>query len=313
MPIHLLPSRRDFLSGLALGGVSTVLGCGGGERPGVLDEEPAAPGPPGYIALLSDTHINADPIAQAGRGKHNMTNNLQAAVAAVLEQPGLPRAVVVLGDLAHVDGQAGDYRQFLDLIRPLREFGVPIHLALGNHDDRTVFLDVVKPDDEALGVIEERYIGVVEAAGMRLVILDSLDKPKEVTGNLREPQRAWLAKTLDEQPRTHTIVLVHHNPAPTKEEAGNCLWDTQELLAILRPRRQVKALVFGHTHTWKMGKDGDLHFVNLPAVAYPFAEDQPLGWCRLEPRQDGATIAMHRIGDEAAVGPTPVDLAWRTA
>ncbi|APW62539.1 metallophosphoesterase family protein [Paludisphaera borealis] len=312
MPIHLLPTRRDFLSGLALGGVSTVLGCGNAEQPVAVGEPTPSALPSGYIALLSDTHINADPVvAENGGPKNNMTKNLRVAILDILKQPEMPRAVVVLGDLAHKDGQPGDYQQFLSLIRPLREFGVPFHLAMGNHDDRAQFLQVLKPEDPGLGLVDDRYIGVVNVAGIRLVILDSLDKPKQVTGNLREPQRAWLAKTLDAEPQSSTVVLVHHNPKNASENAWQCLWDTEELLAILRPRKQVKALVFGHSHRWDLRRDGDLHFVNLPAVGYPFAADQPLGWCRFEPTVDGATIELHRVDGGLDKDLEPVDLKWR--
>jgi 3',5'-cyclic-AMP phosphodiesterase len=290
-----------------------VLGCGGDE-PSVEEARdlPADPIPSGYIAFLSDTHINADPLTEVGgRTKNNMTKNLRDAVLEILGQPETPRAVVVLGDLAHVDGQPGDYENFLSLIRPLREFGVPIHLAMGNHDDRANFLRVVNPDDEHQGFVENRFIGVVNVAGIRLVILDSLDKTNQVTGNLREPQRTWLAKTLDDEPRVSTVVMVHHNPRSASEKPEQCLWDTEELLEILRPRSQVKALIFGHSHRWNLHRDAGLHFINLPAVGYPFAADQPLGWCRFEPRNDGATIELRRLDGDRAKTLEPVDLKWR--
>jgi Icc protein len=312
MPIHLLPTRREFLSGLALGGAATVLGCGRADQPVAVPEPKPRALPSGYIALLSDTHVNGDPVVQEhGSPKYNMTRNLRVAILDILKQTEPPRAVVVLGDLAHKDGQPDDYRQFLTLIRPLREFGVPFHLAMGNHDDRAQFLEVLKPEDHELGMVEDRYIGVVNVAGIRLVILDSLDKPKQVTGNLREPQRAWLAKTLDAEPRAATVALVHHNPKTTAENAWQCLWDTDELLAILRPRNQVKALMFGHSHRWDLRRDGDLHFINLPAVGYPFAPEQPLAWCRFEPQVDGVTIELHRIDGEPAKDLEPVELKWR--
>jgi 3',5'-cyclic AMP phosphodiesterase CpdA len=221
--------------------------------------------------------------------------------------------VVVLGDLAHRAGTAEDYTQFLKLVRPLRELGVPVHLAMGNHDDRARFLEVVKPEDPDLKVVDDRYVGVVEAAGIRLAILDSLDKPNQVTGHLREPQRAWLAKTLDDAPQAPTMVLVHHNPKSGQEKDWQALWDTNELLEILRPRTQVKALTFGHTHRWELTRDDGLHFVNLPAVGYPFDAKQPLGWCKLELREGGATIALHRIDGGPADEHKPVSLEWRTA
>lgn len=312
MPIHLLPTRREFLSGIALGGASTVLGGGLSGRLPAAGAQTAEASPSGYLALLADTHIDADPLVKQGTPtSYNMAKNLEAVVADILKQPEPPGAAVVVGDLARSVGLTGDYERFLSLIGPLREAGVPVHLALGNHDDRAEFLGVLKPETEGAGAVENRYVGVAEAAGLRLVILDSLDAPRQVGGKLRHPQRAWLVRTLDARPRTPTIVLVHHNPAVEEKNAVHCLADAEELLAILRPRAQVKALAFGHTHTWSLRGDAGLHLVNLPAVGYPFGADQPIGWCRLDPRADGATIVLRRIdrgpGDEHA----RVDLKWR--
>ncbi len=304
-----MPTRREFLSGLAVGGASTILGGG---LSGRLLAAGAEEEPPGYIALLADTHVDADPLAEAGKpNKFNMSKNLNAVVADVLKQPGLPKAAVVVGDLAHSVGTAADYERFLSLIRPLREFGVPVHLAMGNHDDRDHFLDVLKPEKDGPDAVESRYVGAAEAAGLRLVVLDSLETPRQVGGRLHEPQLAWLAKTLDAQPRTPTLVMVHHNPALKQEDAPHCLADAEALLAVLRPRAQVKALVFGHTHTWSLRGDAGLHLVNLPAVGYPFAAEQPIGWCRLEPRTDGATIELRRIDGGPENTPGRVDLKWR--
>ena len=256
MPIHLMPTRRDFLSGLALGGASTVLGGGLCGRLVAAGAE-ADVSPSGYIALLADTHIDADPLAEkAGATKYNMAKNLQAAVADVLRQPEPPKAVFVVGDLAHSVGMTGDYERFLSLIHPLREFGVPVHLALGNHDDRAEFLGVLKPESNGRSAVESRYVGVADAAGLRLVVLDSLDAPKQVGGRLRNPQRAWLAKTLDAQPRTPTIVLVHHNPAVKKEDAEHSLADAEELLAILRPRAGQGLGLRPHAHLVDPGRRG---------------------------------------------------------
>jgi Icc protein len=304
-----MPTRREFLSGLAVGGASTVLGRGPSGRLLAAGAEAESPG---YVALLADTHVDADSLAEVGKTtKYNMTKNLEAAVADVLKQPERPKAAVVVGDLARSMGQTGDYERFLSLIRPLRDAGVPVHLAMGNHDDRDHFLDVLKPEADVPSAVESRYVGVADAAGLRLVILDSLEMPRQVGGKLHAPQRAWLAKTLDAQPKTPTLVMVHHNPAVKKEDVPHCLADAEELLEILRPRAQVKALVFGHTHTWSLRGDDGLHLVNLPAVGYPFADAQPIGWCRLEPRADGATIVLRRNTAGHVDEHARVDLKWR--
>ena len=222
-----------------------------------------------------------------------MTKNLEAAVADVLKQPERPKASwssatspTPWGSPTTTSGSCAD--------PPAPRFGVPVHLAMGNHDDRDHFLGVLKPEADAPAAVESRYVGVADAAGLRLVILDSLEMPRQVGGRLHEPQRLAgqdarrPAADADDRPGP---------PQPRREEGGrpHCLADAEELLAILRPRTQVKALVFGHTHTWSLRGDDGIHLVNLPAVGYPFAVEQPIGWCRLEPRADGATIAVRSV------------------
>jgi 3',5'-cyclic AMP phosphodiesterase CpdA len=158
-------------------------------------------------------------------------------------------------------------------------------------------------------------VGVVEAAGLRLVLLDSLELVDGLSGLLGDPQRAWLAKTLDAAADAPTLVLVHHNPATGGLASLKALTDTEQLMAVIRPRAQVKALVFGHTHTWERRDDDGLHLLNLPAVGYHFAEAQPLGWCRLEPHRGGrgATIELRCIGGDRSKHGERTELAWRGA
>ncbi|WP_165248350.1 metallophosphoesterase family protein [Paludisphaera soli] len=311
MPIHLPPtSRRSFLGGVAFGGAAMILPH---PRRRAEADEPDRGGD--YLALLADTHISHDPGMVVGEA-YNPSDNLRAAVVDVLSRPRPPVAVVVAGDLAIKDGREGDYRQFLSLVQPLRDRGVPVHLILGNHDDRENFRKVVAdPGAARPGTVEDRCVGVVEAAGMRLVLLDSLDVVNLAPGLLGDPQRAWLAKALDAEPDAATLVLVHHNPAADSLASLKALADTDLLMEILRPRKQVKALVFGHTHAWRRGLDDGLHLVNLPAVAYPFDEPQPLGWCRLESHQDGrgATIELRCIGGDRSKHGERAELAWRGA
>jgi len=305
MPIHLPPtSRRQFLSGLALGGASVL--AGGGAALGRLVEEPG-----GYLALISDTHVAADGAAVAR--EENMSANLRAVVDDILAQPEAPRAALVLGDLAFNKGLSEDYTQFLSLIRPLRERGIPVHLTMGNHDDRANFIGAIKAEDPVKSPVADRCVGVVDAAGLRFVILDSLDGPGLIGGRLRDAQRDWLAKTLDAKPDAPALILVHHNPARTPEQLKNGLGDTDELFDILRPRKQVKALVFGHTHVWNLAQDDGIHHINLPATSYVFSPEQPLAWCRFEPRGDGATIQPRCVSGDRKVDKKRFDLTWRGA
>src|SRR5712671_5228229 len=108
MPIHLPPiDRRQFLLR------SVLAGAGLAASRKIFAAERLKPIDPHSFALLSDTHIDA---------------NLKGALRGVVN-----------ADCALLRGENGDYATFVELVKPLREAGMPLHLTLGNHDDREHF------------------------------------------------------------------------------------------------------------------------------------------------------------------------------
>lgn len=295
MPIHLLPNRREFL-GLALAG--SLATCSRLSR--------AALEPGDWYAWLSDVHIAADPTT---KNRDNvMADNLKAAVVDVLGQPSRPRGVFIDGDLAFNAGQAGDYETLLTLLKPIREAKVPIHLALGNHDNRERFREILKAEPPAERSIVDRHVSVVNGSGFRILMLDSLIRTNHTPGLLGDEQRGWLTRALDAEPNRATLLFLHHNPAKSE----GALNDYEELLAIAQPRKQVKAIVFGHTHRWAHEDRDGLHLLNLPAVAYTFAKDQPLGWVRVEPKAEGLGLELRCVGGDRAKDRQRTELTWRS-
>ena len=77
------------------------------------------------VAHLSDSHLRAGPIgAEAATGRHR-------ALGRVLALSPRPDCVVITGDLAD-GGRSDEYEVLLELVRA---FPIPVHLAVGNHDD----------------------------------------------------------------------------------------------------------------------------------------------------------------------------------
>ena len=175
MPIH-LTSRRQFITQLgAAAALSSV-------------ESIAAEVDESLIAILNDTHIGGQHPASA-----SIPTNLRNTISYLLAMPKRPAAVIINGDLALKDGQRGDYEHFAKLIAPLRDAGVPLHLTMGNHDDREVFYDVLKSDKPESPAVESKHVGVVKLAGANLFLLDSL-KATMVTQGLLGETRASLRK-----------------------------------------------------------------------------------------------------------------------
>lgn len=303
MPIFLPPlSRRAFL------GRSLLAGAGLLVRGRGFAAESTEPVDPHTWALLSDTHIAAD------RAKVNrnvvIAAHLEAVVRDVLAQSRRPTGALINGDLALNTGEAADYATFTDLIAPLRAARIPLHLALGNHDNRERFWAALRDDVTAKRPVVDRQVAFVPAARANWFILDTLDKTNSTPGLLGAAQLAWLARELDAHADKPALVVTHHNP--TLDPAKVSIIDETALYAVLRPRRQVKAHFFGHSHVWSVVPDeSGLHRINLPAVAYVFEATQPSGWVSAQLVPRGMTLQLRCVDPSYRRHGETRELAWR--
>jgi Icc protein len=303
MPLHLHAiSRREFLLRSAAAGAGLLI------IPALRAAGSKAN--PDRWALLSDTHIAADPAAT--KLDVNMAGHLRAAIAEVLALSTPPQGMLINGDCALDQGLAGDYATFGELLRAVAEAELPTHLALGNHDDREVFWKALKEARPATPLLASRQVSIVESPRANWIMLDSLDITRQTPGRLGDDQRAWLATALDARAEKPALVMVHHNPIFDGDKKTGLL-DTAELIAILKPRRHVKALIFGHTHTWRLTEIDGLHLINLPAVAYPFNPSEATGWvdCLLQP--DGASLELRAHDTHHPAHGKITELRWRAA
>jgi 3',5'-cyclic AMP phosphodiesterase CpdA len=300
MPLHLPPiSRRRFLaSALAAGaGALTWRDLLGAEREADADR----------WALLADTHVAADR-ALVHRGV-NMAGNLGRVVKAVTELRPRPAGVLLEGDAAFLKGEPGDYRLLGELLRPLALADLPTHLTLGNHDRRDNFRAGLARG-AARSPLASHQVSVVESKRVNWFLLDSLDRTNATPGQLGKEQLDWLAGALDPRPGKPALVMVHHDSQWTAPAKRSGLMDTERLFAVLTGRKQVKALIFGHTHRWRRERRDGIHLVNLPPVAYVFDKDAPSGWVDLRLGDSGAALTLHTLGGHRQDGER-VELTWR--
>lgn len=299
MPITLPPlSRRRFLAGVTAATVAAF-------APNLRADDATSD----HVALLSDIHIAADPAAI--NRETCMARNLQQAVAEVLALKDRPTFALISGDLALQAGQAGDYATFLELVKPVRQAGLPLHLLMGNHDNRERFWDALGEAEAAKGqaAVKDRQITVATGRFANWFMLDSLMETAKTPGVLGEAQLAWLGDALDQHPDKPAIVVVHHNPA----EEGHAvpgLTDSPALFDVLRKRKHVKAYLFGHTHDWLIGHESNIHLVNLPPVAYVFAPGKPNGWVDAYVDAKGMRLELRTIDPKHPNSGQKVELAW---
>jgi len=265
---------------------------------------------PNHVVLLSDLHVAGN--RSAKERDVVMFDNARRAVDGVLGRPKMPAFVVVNGDCAHHFGSAKDYEAVLDVLAPMRRAGLPIHLALGNHDDRGRFLAALVNRDAvaaAAGSLAGRHVSIIETRRANLFILDTLGVTNVPVGSLGEKQVAWLAAALDARPDKPAIVFTHHQPDYRADPKG--LADTRALVEVLAPRKQVKAHIFGHTHRYGFAQADGLHLLNLPAVAYVFRPTDPSGWMDLRLADGGATFQLHTLDPAHPLNGAKTELAWR--
>ncbi len=260
--------------------------------------------------LLADTHIAADPAAV--KSKIVIADHFKAVAREVVGLPQRAAGVFVVGDCALSSGEPGEYAQFAGLLEPLCADGLSIHLTLGNHDNRDHFRAALDANPIARRPVADKQVALIESRLVNWFMLDSLEKPAQTPGSLGAEQLKWLGETLDANRKKPAIVMIHHNPGDDGKIAG--LKDTSALMEIIRPRRQVKAWFFGHTHNWKVSQDeSGIHLVNLPPVAYIFREGDPSGWIHATAQRDGMKLELRSIDSEHKAHGQTVNLKWRAA
>ena len=259
------------------------------------------------FVFFSDTHIAADP-AEIYL-KVNMTDHLAACVRELAAWPVRPMAVIVNGDLAYLFGKPEDYATFAKGIQPVRAIA-PMHLLLGNHDERENFWRAFPQDMAKVKTVPQRQAAVFSSDCANWFLLDSLEVTDKTPGELGAVQLGWLARELDARRHKPAVVVVHHNPQFPKPTTG--LLDSAALMETLAPRRQVKALIFGHTHDWHIAQhESGVHFINLPPTSYVFREGRPSGWVRATLARDGAEFELRSLDPRHPEHAQVKQLKWR--
>jgi len=148
------------------------------------------------IAQVTDLHLHADP------GHPNRGRLLRVLEHLAALRP-LPDLLVLSGDLAD-DGALESYRQ---LQEALAAWPQPVRFALGNHDDRTHFRSVFGDSHFTDGFVQ----GVTDLAGLRIVILDSLEEGRH-GGAFCASRAGWLRQALQDGGDKPALVFLHHPP-----------------------------------------------------------------------------------------------------
>lgn len=246
------------------------------------------------FAHISDTHVvcsgSSEFMFQVRREVRDPKDTL---VKCLKELGGQPLDFVLLtGDLVH-EGEEADYaayRRLFDSYLP----GVPLCVALGNHDHRGAFrrgfLGQPQGDDSA-------YLAVQTVKGLRVV---SLDTPyiDGLAGSLPEEQLDYLEQAVREPAPRGTVVIMHH---PVTADQPWARLQAPERFARILQNSDVKAVFNGHLHcnyvAWYGGVPhftaGSLGFgIDMTPSQSIYTDHNTYATCTLE--ADG-TFGVHHV------------------
>ncbi len=216
-----------------------------------------------YFIHISDTHIT--PPRRGLYTDDDTARNFNRVIAAALELDVDPAFIVVSGDLSD-NGEVESYVRLACLVAEVEERGIPVLLALGNHDNRANFYSVFHPDWDPEQHPKYRYSRTI--GGLRVIVLDSLVHGHG-SGHLGREQLEWLDGELSQpEPCLGTVIVLHHPPVNTGATwvDGFKLIDGADLLEVIKDH-PVQGLLNGHTHYPSVNRFGNTISATAPGVA----------------------------------------------
>jgi 3',5'-cyclic-AMP phosphodiesterase len=238
------------------------------------------------IVQIGDLHLGA---SWADR---DPARELARCIAAIDRHNLMIAAVLVLGDLAEhaIDAEYRDARA------QLRGINAPIHVAMGNRDDRGRLR-------HHFGLMPEGPVPLnyaIDIEPFRVLVLDT-SVPGSDAGQLDARSLRWLHDELSADRTAPTLLAMHHPPVLT----GSRPWDRialdgesrLSLAAELAEHQQVRAILGAHLHRPLVSE-----FAGRPVLVSPSTYAQfPLSLtaATLEPGDEPPGYLVHVINHDA--------------
>jgi Icc protein len=236
---------------------------------------------------------------------------LEAAVQDIAARHGPASAcpaefAVLTGDLTHW----GEPSAYFALGAALDRLPFPVHLLIGNHDDRAKFLAAFPSTPiTAEGFVQQAF----DTGAGRFILLDT-HVPGAHHGELCAARLAWLAAELAGSDGP-VLLFMHHNPVDVGMRAMDALTLRQgaELWQLLAPHRsRVRHIFFGHLHRPIFGSWHGIPFSTIRATSHQVALDFAAGPEAVPGSHEPPAYAVVRITDEA-IAVHPHDFLDHTA
>jgi len=275
---------------------STPTAGGASDRPRPMD-----------FIHLTDLHIL--PPGETNYGL-DPAERLRQAVASIAERHGPHGAIpaefaIVTGDLTH-HGQPAAYALLREILDGLP---MPVHLMLGNHDERPAFRKAFpEAAVDPAGFVQQ----AIETDAGRFLLLDTKIEGTHA-GALCPARLGWLEAALarDEAP---LFLFLHHPPFPVGIARMDRipLQDSDALWAVLQPHRaRIRHLFHGHLHRPLGGSWHGIPFTSLRGTAHQVALDlseretvpgshEPPAYALVRVTDDAVVVHTHDFLDQTA-------------
>jgi Icc protein len=209
--------------------------------------------------VMSDLHL-----VSPGQLSHSIdtTARLDLAVAHINEFHNDAAFCILAGDLTDI-GDAASYARLADHTASLP---MPLHMTLGNHDDRGAFAAQFGQDKLSETGYADRIID--DESGYRIIMLDTLIADTDA-GDLAPVQLEFLQNALDTAHDRPVIIVMHHNPAPFGVPMDFIrLGNAEEFAAIAQSHPDIRQVITGHVHKSTAGSFRGLPFTTISGNHY---------------------------------------------
>ncbi len=177
---------------------------------------------------------------------------LEKAVRYTLDNP--PDLVVCTGDLTST-GQPGEFRQSLDIMRPLTEAGIPVLYVPGNHDCYVKRRKCIEAVNQAVHVLcdyELKDLPLVQHIGGIDFILVHESRPTNLISSCGYLTRATSDFVVDycRSPKNCPRIIVGHYPLIEEHplwRVRHRLWGQKRVVDLLE-RKIIDVSLCGHIH-----------------------------------------------------------------
>lgn len=215
------------------------------------------------IAQITDIHLGFDPENPQEFNRQRLDRTLQE-LSALEPRPDI---LLATGDLI----DRGDAQSYSRLKEAFSQCPFPVHMCMGNHDERFNFRKVFPEIPFTDGYLQYE----LNEGPLRFLVLDTLEEGRH-GGAFCEKRAQWLDARLAEKKDVPTIIVQHHPPVEVGIEWMNTHprepW-VQRLSGCLSGHANIVAMLCGHVHRPIMSSWENITLSVCPSTAPQVALD----------------------------------------